>query len=183
MIEQLLEEQRTKKLIDPFGSLLAGDEKATVRLASGKRYTFTLRPGAKTKATRTTRGFRITVGPKVRRSQLHRFLWKTLADAEKPRIEKLVESINEQTLGVEYSKVRFAFASSQWGSCSPRGVIMLNAALLFVPPSVLKYVIVHELAHRRRSDHSPIYWQWVTNAMPRWKQAKELLYEYRLPTM
>lgn len=183
MIEQLMEEERTKNLIDPFGSLLEGDERTSVQVVSGPRYYFSLRPGNKLKAERTTRGWRVTVGPRTRRPQLHRFLWKLLADAEKPRIEKLVHTINEDTLGVGISRVRFAFASSQWGSCSPQGVIMLNAALLFVPPPVLKYVIVHELAHRRRADHSPTYWEWVKVAMPNYERYRRVLYEYRLPTL
>jgi predicted metal-dependent hydrolase len=183
MIDQLMEESRTKKLINPFGSLLEGDERAVIKLSSGKRYTFTLRPGNKLKATKTASGWRITVGPRIRRPQLHRFLWKVLADAEKNRIEHLVESLNTQTLGVGYDKVRFSFASAQWGSCSPRGIIMLNAALLFVQPAVLKYVIIHELAHRRRADHSRIYWMWVENAMPRYRQARDMLCGYRLPSL
>ena len=60
---------------------------------------------------------------------------------------------------------------------------MLNAALLFVKPEVLRYVIIHELAHRKRADHSPQYWSWVEWAMPKYKKAREALYEYRLPTL
>lgn len=183
MIEQLLEEERTKKLIDPFGSLLEGDERTSVKVIGGQRYYFTLRPGPSLKAERTTRGWRITVGPRTRRPQLHRLLWKLLSDAEKPRIEKLLHSINDETLGVGISRVRLSFASSQWGSCSPQGVIMLNAALLFVQPAVLRYVIVHELAHRRRADHSPTYWEWVKVAMPHYERYRDALYSYRLPTL
>lgn len=183
MIEQLSEEERTKKLIDPFGSLLEGDERTSVRIANGRRYYFSLRPGATLRADRTTRGWRITVGPRTRRPQLHRFLWKLLADAEQERMGKLVAQINAETLGVGYQRIRLAFASSQWGSCSPQGVIMLNAALLFVQPSVLRYVIVHELAHRRRADHSPTYWNWVACAMPNYIRARNGLYDYRLPNI
>ncbi|MBT4366891.1 M48 family metallopeptidase [Candidatus Peregrinibacteria bacterium] len=183
MIGKLLEEERTKILIDPFRFLLDGSEKTTITLATGKRYTFTLKPGNKLKSERTPRGWRITIAPGVRRGSLHRFLWKIIAEEEKERIKHLVTSINEESLGVGISDVRLNFATTQWGSCSPRGIIMINAALLFVPPSLLKYVIVHELAHRRRCDHSPSFWRWVELGMPRYKKAKSLIKGYRLPNL
>ncbi len=182
MMKQV-EDEHEKTLINPFGKLLDSGESATVTLASGKKYCLTLKPGKKTSIRRTTRGWSISIGPKTRRAGLHRLLWKTIAKEEQGRIEQLVYKLNEETFGVQISEVRLRFASSQWGSCSPRGVIMLNSALLFVTPDVLKYVIIHELAHRKRADHSPSYWAWVEWAMPNYKKVREKLYDYRLPTL
>lgn len=183
MTKQVIEEQEEKIVIDPFKKLLDGGEQVTVTIATGKKYRFLIKPGRKTSVRKNTYGWTISIAPKIRRPGLHRLLWKVLADAEHERIERLVNDINETTFGVHISKVKLRFASSQWGSCSPRGVIMLNAALLFLPPSVLRYVITHELAHRKRGDHSAQYWQWVEWAMPTYKRAREELGDYRLPTM
>ena len=125
----------------------------------------------------------MTIGPKIRRNGLHKLLWKTLAKHEQSRIEQLVARINVETFGVRITGIRLRFACSQWGSCSPRGIIMINAALLFTRPEVLRYVIIHELAHRKRPDHSPQYWSWVAWAMPGYEKAREGLYEYRLPNV
>lgn len=182
MMKQVEEEQE-KVLINPFGRLLDSGESTTVTLANGHKYRFALRPGQKTSIRKTVHGWSVTIGPNMRRNGLHRLLWKTLAKQELPRIERLVRSINEDTYGVHISTVKLQFASSQWGSCSPAGVIMLNAALLFVKPEVLRYVIIHELAHRKRPDHSPQYWAWVEWAMPAYERTREKLYGYRLPTM
>jgi len=182
MVKQVEEEQE-KILINPFGKLLDSGESTTVTLANDKKYRFTLRPGKKTTLSRTTRGWTVTIGPNMRRKGLHRLLWKTLAAQELVRIEELVRKINHNTYGVNISKVRLQFASSQWGSCSYKGVIMLNTALLFVDPKVLHYVIVHELAHRKRADHSAQYWAWVEWALPSYKKDREKLYDYRLPTI
>ena len=38
---------------------------------------------------------------------------------------------------------------------------MLNTALALLPARLQRYVIVHELAHTRRADHSPAYWRTV----------------------
>lgn len=182
MLKQVEDEQE-KIFINPFGNLLDSGESATVTLENGKKYRFTLRPGTKTTIRKTQRGWTVTIGPQMRRKGLHRLLWKTLAKHELGRIEQLVHKINEETYGVHISQVKLQFASSQWGSCSPSGVIMLNAALLFVKPEVLRYVIVHELAHRKRGDHSAQYWAWVAWAMPGYDKQRQKLYDYRLPTV
>lgn len=188
-IQDLLERMReqakdelNKKRIDPFSKLLDSGESSTVTLSNGRKYRFTLKPGKKTSVRRTTRGWTISVGPKLRRKGLHRLLWRALSQAELPYMERLVDNLNDETFGVGISNVKLQFASSQWGSCSPRGVIMINTALLFTEPKVLEYVILHELAHRKRADHSPQYWQWVEWAMPHYKKWRSKLQDYRLPS-
>ncbi|MBM3231621.1 M48 family metallopeptidase [Candidatus Peregrinibacteria bacterium] len=182
MKEQLKEEHK-KTLINPFGRLLASGESTVVTLASGRKYRFMLRPGMRTKITQKRYGWQITVGPKLRRAGLHRSLWKALCIREQERMRTLVQKINRETFGVHITDVRLQFASSQWGSCSPKGVIMINAALLFAEPHILRYVIIHELAHRKRADHSPQYWNWVRWAMRDFRSAREKLHDYRLPTL
>lgn len=182
MIKQVEDEQQ-KIFINPFGNLLDSGESTTITLENGTKYRFTLKPGQKTSIRKTQRGWTVVIGPKMRRKGLHKLLWKTLSKHELGRIESLVHKINEETYGVHISTVKLQFACSQWGSCSPSGVIMLNTALLFVKPEVLRYVIVHELAHRKRGDHSAQYWAWVQWAMPNYDRLRQKLYDYRLPTM
>lgn len=178
----LVLEERQKTPIDPFRHLLEGGQMQTITLATGKKIVFSLVPGARTRARRTLRGWNIEVSPQIRRKALHRFLWKLLSASEQRRIEELVHAINRETYRVHIREVRLSFATTQWGSCSPKGVIMLNTALLFVPPSVLRYVIIHELAHRIHANHSPRYWREVKWAMPTYERAYKALQEYRLPT-
>lgn len=179
----LVLEEREKKMIDPFHHLLNGGQSQTVTLATGKKYLITLNAAARTRATRTMSGWKIDVGPQVRRPQLHRMLWSLIADAELSRITALVHSINENTYCALVRDVRMSFAATQWGSCSPRGVIMLNAALLFVPPSLIRYVIIHELAHRRHANHSAAYWREVESMLPNYKKPYRELQNYRLPQL
>ncbi|MDA1208587.1 MAG: M48 family metallopeptidase [bacterium] len=183
MTEQLLEEVHAKITINPFARLLNGAQQELVTLATGKSYLFNLQPGDKLKAEKTGKGWLVTVGPKTRRESLHRFLWKLLSQSENARITMLIDKINRQTYRVHVPRIRFAFATSQWGSCSPRGTIMINTALLFVPHYLLHYVIVHELAHRKRGDHSAAYWKIVERQLPSYRTAVENLLEYQLPNL
>lgn len=183
MTRQLLEEQSKKTTIQPFLKLLSGSRSDTITLATGKKYRIQLKPGAKLGAKKIPGGWTVTVSPQTRRSGLHRLLWKLIAETESERIETLVDTLNKRTLKSHVSDVKLRFATSQWGSCSPKGVIMINTALLFAPPSVLKYVIIHELAHRKKADHSPAYWRVVESVLSNYRELRERLHEYRLPTL
>jgi predicted metal-dependent hydrolase len=69
-------------------------------------------------------------------------------------------------LGVQPSGLRIGDQRSRWGSCSTSGTISLSWRLLLAPPEVGEYVVVHELAHLRRPDHSPAFWAIVAAALP-----------------
>ncbi len=179
----LVLEEREKKVIDPFRHLLSGGQTQSVTLSTGKRYMIALQPSARMTTKAYANGWKVGVSPKARRATLHRLFWSLIAERELARITALVHKINEETFGVTVRGVRLSFATTQWGSCSPRGIIMINTALLFVPPSLLRYVIIHELAHRKQANHSPAYWREVESMLPSYKRPLQELHNYRLPQL
>jgi predicted metal-dependent hydrolase len=44
-----------------------------------------------------------------------------------------------------------------------------------MPSWVTEYVLVHELMHLRRMDHSPAYWRLVAGARPDYRAARQWL--------
>lgn len=54
----------------------------------------------------------------------------------------------------------------RWGSCAPDGTIRLNWRLVMLPPALVDYVIVHELAHLVRPHHRPSFWAEVARMVP-----------------
>lgn len=50
---------------------------------------------------------------------------------------------------------------TRWGSCTARGHISLNRHLLFLPPHLVRYVMLHELCHTIHLNHSRRYWSLV----------------------
>lgn len=77
--------------------------------------------------------------------------------------------------GFEYSKIRFGNPKGRWGSCSSTGTISLNVALMNASHEIIDYVLIHELAHTRRMDHSPEFWSIVESIIPNYKQLKKAL--------
>ena len=51
---------------------------------------------------------------------------------------------------------------SRWGSCSSTGAISFSWRLAFAPYEIMRYVVMHELSHRKYMDHSPQFWANVT---------------------
>jgi predicted metal-dependent hydrolase len=66
-----------------------------------------------------------------------------------------------QQCDLAYSRVSVRGQSTRWGSCSSNQAISLNYKLLFLPPAVVEYVLVHELCHTVHMNHSSAFWQLV----------------------
>jgi len=64
---------------------------------------------------------------------------------------------------------------TRWGSCGRNGHISLNWRLMLMPESVRDYVLIHELMHLRRMDHSPKFWRHVEAACPDYRAARQWL--------
>jgi predicted metal-dependent hydrolase len=72
--------------------------------------------------------------------------------------------------GLSYLQLQIRRQRTRWGSCSRNGTISLNACLLFQPPQVVDYLLIHELAHTRHMNHSRRFWALVARHEPRWRE-------------
>jgi len=66
---------------------------------------------------------------------------------------------------------------TRWGSCSRKGNINLNWKLITAPLYVLDYVIVHELSHLKKMNHSKRFWSLVESIIPDYKAYRKWLKE------
>ena len=78
-------------------------------------------------------------------------------------------------LGVRVGTVSVRDQKTRWGSCGRNGRICLNWRLLLMPDWVRDYVLVHELMHLQRLDHSPRFWALVGDAYPGFREARAWL--------
>lgn len=95
--------------------------------------------------------------------------------------ETFSESMERQlpplrALGAAEPRLRLRTMTSRWGSCSwAKGNITLNRLLLTAPMPVVDYVVLHELCHLLRHDHSPAFYALVERWMPDWRQRRAAL--------
>ncbi len=57
---------------------------------------------------------------------------------------------------------------TRWGSCTPKGKIILNPELIKAPKACIEYVIMHELCHLVHRDHTRKFIELQTREMPDW---------------
>lgn len=67
---------------------------------------------------------------------------------------------------------RLLTMKTQWGSCSPKGEILLNPLLVKAPSQCIDYVIFHELCHLKEHNHSPRFYSLLEALMPDWQGQK-----------
>jgi len=76
-----------------------------------------------------------------------------------------------------YKKIRFSSAKTRWGSCTNHGHLSFSWRLMMAPEEVIKYVVVHELAHLVHHNHSKRFWNFVEKMNPSYRKQKQWLKE------
>jgi predicted metal-dependent hydrolase len=110
---------------------------------------------------------------------LRRAMLAWLAQRAHRRFDAPLRALAAQ-MGVEPGRLQVRCQRTRWGSCSRRGTISLNLCLLFQTPEVLRYLMIHELAHLRHMNHSSQFWADVARQEPDWKVLdRELLQGWR----
>jgi predicted metal-dependent hydrolase len=69
-------------------------------------------------------------------------------------------------IGIDFARLQVRRQRTRWGSCSRHGTFSLNCCLVFQPPAVVRYLLVHELCHRRHMNHSQRFWRLVAAHEP-----------------
>ncbi|HQW09303.1 MAG TPA: SprT family zinc-dependent metalloprotease [Steroidobacteraceae bacterium] len=99
--------------------------------------------------------------------ELRRLLRAWVRRRSAARLGPWLESLARET-GLGYGRMVVRSQRTRWGSCSSRGTISLNANLAFQRPAVVRYLLLHELAHTRYMNHSSRFWNLVAAFAPDW---------------
>ena len=78
-------------------------------------------------------------------------------------------------MGVQPKAVRIIELKNRWASCSPGGNLNFHWKCMMAPPTVLDYIVVHELVHLIHPDHTKAFWNEVDKVMPNYQDRKEWL--------
>ena len=87
-----------------------------------------------------------------------------------------------QRYDLSYKRVKITGSRSRWGSCSAIKSINLSCYLMLLPPHLMDYVMLHELAHTREMNHGPHFWNLLDSMTEgHAKKLRKELREYKLP--
>jgi len=64
---------------------------------------------------------------------------------------------------------------NRWASCSSSGKLAFHWKCMMAPPTIIGYIVVHELCHFRHRDHTDAFWNEVDKVMPAYRERKEWL--------
>jgi len=77
--------------------------------------------------------------------------------------------------GFTVGRIAIRSQSTRWASCSRQATISLNVRLLFVDHELVRHVMLHELCHTVRMDHSRKFWALFERYDPDWHEHRRRL--------
>ncbi len=96
-------------------------------------------------------------------------LKRWLASIAKKEFEPRLRTLSDLTNN-HFKKMQVRAQKTCWGSHSSSGSISINYCLLFLDPSLLRYLMIHELSHARHMNHSRRFWAAVGQHEPDYKR-------------
>lgn len=99
------------------------------------------------------------------RDALTRWLMRLTREHLVPRLHQL-----SLKMGLQFRRTFVKRPKTRWASCSRRRSISLNAKLLFLPPELVDYVLIHELCHLIEMNHSDRFWTLVMRYSPEFRR-------------
>ena len=101
-------------------------------------------------------------------------LKRFLATTARRYFEPQLQALSAQT-GNPYRRIQVRGQRTCWGSHSSTGTISINYSLLFLEPSLVRYLMIHELCHARHMNHSRQFWALVQQHEPGYRRLDKRL--------
>ncbi len=123
--------------------------------------------------------FRVTVPKPLVGEERYEAIRKAIVDWYRYRAsERLLQVVGRwwATLGRgKGPQVLIRDQRQRWGSCAPDGTLRFNWRAMMLKPALIEYIVVHELAHLTRRNHSSEFWSLIVKVMPDAQQRRRSL--------
>ena len=110
--------------------------------------------------------------------KLSRRDYKQYKNAALHLVKARIDELN-LTYNFNFRHVSIRSQTSRWGSASRQGNLNFNYRIVFLPPDLQDYLIVHELCHLKHMNHSKTFWDEVAKTVPDYKQKRKQLLNLR----
>ncbi|MCD6233586.1 MAG: M48 family metallopeptidase [Candidatus Marinimicrobia bacterium] len=143
----------------------------------GRQYRLKIRPGGKARVRLIGRFFEMELPDTSNKEKARALMldWYSAhaRDLLSRRLAQYVPTF--ERMGAVVPEVRYRRMKKRWGSCSGKGVIMLNTELVKAPTHCIDYVIIHELCHLLYPHHDKKFYHLLGRILPDWEKRKERL--------
>lgn len=78
-------------------------------------------------------------------------------------------------VGIKPRQIDVRELGHRWASCSPKGNLAFHWKCVMTPPTVIDYIVLHELCHFHHLNHTEAFWNEVDKVMPAYRERKEWL--------
>lgn len=76
---------------------------------------------------------------------------------------------------LNYKNIEIKDQKTLWGSCSRRKGLRFDWRTIMLPTEIVDYIIVHELAHLKKMNHSAAFWSEVEKVLPEYRECRKWL--------
>lgn len=116
----------------------------------------------------------VILGKTNNEDHYYRLLVTWLKSYARRSLEKMLKKWSEH-MQLPYANYQVRDQRSLWGSCTSTKNISLNYRLILLPPELMNYVIIHELAHTVHLNHSSEFWGLVEEYDSHWRTHRQRL--------
>lgn len=74
-----------------------------------------------------------------------------------------------QFYGFKYNRVAIRNSKRNWGSCTSLKNLNFSYKVLFLPPHLQDYIVIHELCHLQELNHQKSFWTLVEKHVPQYR--------------
>jgi predicted metal-dependent hydrolase len=86
------------------------------------------------------------------------------------RVDYFAPKVGVVPTGVEVREL-----GHRWASCSSTSKLAFHWKCMMAPPTIIDYIVTHELCHLHHRDHTDAFWNEVDKVMPDFLERKEWL--------
>ena len=72
-------------------------------------------------------------------------------------------------VGIAPGKIAVRDLNFRWASCSPKGDLAFHWKCMMAPPTIIDYIVVHELCHFHHLDHTDAFWNELDKILPNFR--------------
>lgn len=107
--------------------------------------------------------------PKVMQFRIRKELTNWYIREAKEVIADLLKA-SVRDMKTSFGSVLYSYTLSKWGHCTRENNLQFSWRLIMAPLLVIRYVVIHELAHTIEKNHSRKFWKIVSTFNPSFKQ-------------